>query len=96
MKLEDFQHYFSTARVNRYLLATENSPKRAIKLYKANLRITQSFHPLLGVFEVVLRNRINDILTVHFSDPDWIIIKKVVSCRIHLYLIFRKRQDKEK
>lgn len=76
MKLEDFQHYFSTARVNRYLLATENSPKRAIKLYKANLRITQSFHPLLGVFEVVLRNRINDILTVHFSDPDWIINQK--------------------
>jgi hypothetical protein len=76
MKFKDFRHYFSTARVNRYLLATGNSSKRAVKLYKANLRITQSFHPLLGVFEVVLRNRINDILTAHFTDPDWIINQK--------------------
>lgn len=76
MKFKDFRYFFSTARINRYLLATGNSSKRAVKLYKANLRITQSFHPLLGVFEVVLRNRINDILTAHFTDPDWIIHQK--------------------
>lgn len=58
------------------MLATGNSSKRTVKLYKANLRITQSFHPLLGVFEVVLRNRINDVLTSHFSDPEWIINQK--------------------
>lgn len=76
MKIKDFRHYFSSARVNRYLLATGNSSNRTMKLYKANLRISQSFHPLLGVFEVVLRNRINDVLTVHFVDPDWIINQK--------------------
>ncbi|MEJ0057831.1 MAG: hypothetical protein WDN75_20600 [Bacteroidota bacterium] len=35
--------------------------------------MAQSFHPLLGILEVVLRNRINDVLTSHFADPDWII-----------------------
>lgn len=76
MKFKHFRQYFSSARVNRYLLATGNSSKRTVKLYKANLKISQSFHPLLGVFEVVLRNQINDVLTNHFTDPDWIINQK--------------------
>ncbi len=76
MKFRDFRKYFSTLRVNRYLLATGNSTGKAVKLYKANLKISQAFHPLLGVFEVVFRNRLNDILTAHFTDPDWIINQK--------------------
>jgi hypothetical protein len=76
MKFRDFRQYFSAARINRYLIATGNSTSRAVKLYKANLKASQAFHPLLGVFEVILRNRINDILTSHFTDPDWIINQK--------------------
>lgn len=76
MRLQHFKEYFSAARVNRYLAATGNSSTRAIKLYKANLRVSQSFHPLLGILEVVLRNRINETLAAHFSDPDWIINQK--------------------
>lgn len=76
MRFRDFRQYFSASRVNRYLIATENSKARAVKLYKANLKTSQAFHPLLGVFEVVLRNRLNDILTSHFTDPDWIINQK--------------------
>lgn len=76
MIIRDFTHYFSASRVNRYLLATGNLPDRAVRLYKANLKTSQAFHPLLGVFEVIIRNRINDILSSHFSDPDWIIHQK--------------------
>ncbi|MGK9123905.1 Abi family protein [Olivibacter sp. SA151] len=76
MKFEDFRQYFSAARVNRYLLATENCTIRAVKLYKANLRVSQTFHPLLGSLEVILRNRLNDVLTSYFTDPDWIINQK--------------------
>lgn len=47
-----------------------------MQLYKANLKTSQAFHPLLGVFEVIFRNRLNDILTSHFTDPDWIINQK--------------------
>ncbi|HAK75530.1 MAG TPA: hypothetical protein DCM71_01130 [Runella sp.] len=76
MKFKDFSRYFSNARVNRYSIATGNSNSKAIKLYKANLKIAQSFHPLLGILEVILRNGINDVLTLHFSDPNWIVNQK--------------------
>jgi hypothetical protein len=76
MKFRDFKRFFSEARVNRYLIATSNSNSKAVKLYKANLKVSQAFHPLLGVFEVVLRNRLNDILTSHFMDSNWIINQK--------------------
>lgn len=76
MKFEDFRQYFSATRVNRYLFATGNSKSKAVKLYKANLKTSQAFHPLLGILEVILRNRLNDILTSHFADPDWIINQK--------------------
>ena len=76
MKFRDFSQYFSAARVNRYLIAAGHSKSGAVKLYKANLKTSQAFHPLLGVIEVVLRNRLNDILTAHFKDPDWIINQK--------------------
>lgn len=76
MEFINFKKYFSAARAGRYLLATENSERKAIKLYKSNLRVSQAFHPLLGVFEVVLRNSLNDILTSHFADKNWIINQK--------------------
>ncbi len=76
MKFRDFRQYFSSSRISRYLAATANSNQKATKLYKANLKVAQAFHPLLGVLEVVLRNRINDVLTAHFTDPDWIINQK--------------------
>lgn len=73
MYFKDFRHYFSAARINRYLIATGNSQKKAMKLYKANLKVSQTFHPVLGILEVTLRNRMNDVLSAHFSDSDWII-----------------------
>lgn len=76
MKFRDFRQYFSASRINRYLAATGNSSDKTVKLYKANLKVSQAFHPLLGILEVILRNRINDILSAHFTDPDWIINQK--------------------
>jgi hypothetical protein len=76
MKFQKVQLYLSSQRIDRYLIATGNKKTRAVSLYKANLKIAQSFHPLLGVLEVTLRNRINTILTTHFSDPDWITNQK--------------------
>ena len=72
MKYQNVRLYISAPRLNKYLSAT-GSKTKAVRLYKVNLKISQAFHPLLGVVEVVLRNRINTILSAHFSDPDWII-----------------------
>ncbi len=76
MKYQKVRLYLSSQRIDRYLIATGNRKTRAVRLYKANLKIAQSFHPLLGALEVTLRNRINTILSAHFSDPDWIINQK--------------------
>lgn len=65
--------YLSPQRFGRYLRATSNNEDSAKKLYTANLRLAQSFHPLLSQFEVVLRNALNALLADYFSDPDWII-----------------------
>lgn len=76
MKFQKVKLYLSSQRIDRYLIATGNRQTRAVKLYKANLKIAQAFHPILGVLEVTLRNRINTILSAHFTDPDWIINQK--------------------
>lgn len=72
MKFAEIEKHISHPRINRYLSICGNTT-RAIKLYKANIKLSQAFHPLLGIIEVVLRNNINDALTVYFGDADWII-----------------------
>ncbi|MBN9298932.1 MAG: hypothetical protein J0I41_18170 [Filimonas sp.] len=76
MRLELRNKYFSRPRYNRYLNATGNNNVRAKKLYNANIRLAQAFHPILSQFEVVLRNSLNIILSTYFADPDWIINQK--------------------
>jgi hypothetical protein len=76
MKFQKIRLYLSSQRIDRYLIATGNRKTRAVRLYKANLKIAQSFHPLLGALEVTLRNQVNTILATYFSDPDWITNQK--------------------
>lgn len=76
MEFSVFEEYFSASRVERYQVAVGNSKIKTIKLYKANLKVSQAFHPLLGVLEVIIRNRLNDILVEFFNDKDWIINQK--------------------
>jgi hypothetical protein len=76
MRIESRNKYLSRPRYNRYLIATTNSNARAQRLYNANIRLAQAFHPILSQFEVVLRNTLNIILSTHFTDPDWIINEK--------------------
>ena len=76
MEFTNFRNHFSSPRIGRYMTACSNDTKRCVKLYKSNLIVAQSFHPLLGSLEVVLRNGINDQLTSYFADPDWIINQK--------------------
>jgi hypothetical protein len=69
----DLERYFSAQRLQRYLVACGGNNDRAVDLYKANIRMSQSFHPLLCLFETVIRNKINQVLTAHFSDSGWIL-----------------------
>lgn len=68
--------YLSRSRYNRYLLATGHSLTKAKRLYLANMRLAQAFHPLLSQFEVIFRNSLNEVLASNFSDAEWIINQK--------------------
>lgn len=76
MKLVLRNRYLSNPRYNRYLIATGNDNDRARRLYNANIRLAQAFHPILSQFEVILRNSLNTILSSYFRDPDWVINQK--------------------
>jgi hypothetical protein len=76
MKLELRDKHFSRPRYYRYLNATGNNNTRAKKLYNANIRLAQAFHPILSQFEVVIRNNLNNVLSTFFADLDWIVNQK--------------------
>lgn len=76
MRINLRHKYLSHPRYNRYLIAVGNDANKAKRLYNANIRLAQAFHPIVSQFEVVLRNSINNKLSAYFSDIDWIINQK--------------------
>jgi len=76
MKYEKLEYYVSQQRLNRFLIAGGNSKTKAKKLYHANLRVCQSFYPVLNIFEVFLRNICYNHVAARFANPNWIITEK--------------------
>lgn len=64
--------YISAPRLHKYENVC-NSNSHALKLYQANIRLSQAFYPLLSLLEVVLRNAIDAELVKHFNDKSWLI-----------------------
>ena len=65
-----FKKYLSESRIDRYLFAMQLDEDLCVSLYKSNIKISRSFHPILGIFEVVLRNEIDKVLVKYFNDSD--------------------------
>lgn len=76
MNYNKLEYYISQPRLNRFLVATGNSKVKAQKLYRINLRVSQSFYPILNLFEIVFRNVVNYQVSSHFTNPNWIITEK--------------------
>lgn len=75
MQYSKFEKYVSSSRLRKYRSACLSDIK-AQELYKLNLNVSKSFYPILSLFETFLRNAINEELTNHFNDPDWILNQK--------------------
>lgn len=73
MKYKKFVRLYSYPRVSKYYKAANGNKNKAMMLYYANIKIAQALHPLLGAFEVILRNRLHYAIARHFSDGSWII-----------------------
>jgi hypothetical protein len=76
MNYRKFIRFYSYQRINKYFRAAGKNKQKAIELYQANLELAQAFHPLLGSFEVILRNQLHYVLAAHFNDKEWIIHEK--------------------
>ena len=71
MNYTDFERIMSTTRMNRYLIACGNNSRKAMTLYRKNLRLSQELYTIISCFEVALRNGIN----LHYSNiygNDWL------------------------
>lgn len=82
MKFTDFESLISSPRCFRYVAACANDTKKAMTLYRANLRLSQEIFSVLAIFEIVLRNKTdqhyrsifqptigNDEWLLHASNP---------------------------
>lgn len=71
MKYKEYEELFSAKRMQKYLLACAGDTRKAMTLYRYNLKLSQEMFTIISCFEVVLRNRI-DKQMVAFCGNDWL------------------------
>ena len=59
MKFGEFENIMSVARMSRYLSACNNDTKKAMTLYRLNLRLSQELFTVISCFEIALRNSVD-------------------------------------
>ena len=71
MKYTEIENIFSNARMSRYVVACGSNTKKAMTLYRLNLRLSQEFFTHISCFEISLRNAINDNC-IQNTGNDWL------------------------
>ena len=71
MKYSDFEKIISPGRMLRYVNACRGNTKKAMTLYRYNLRLSQEVFTVISCYEVALRNAIDSNLS-HINGPDWL------------------------
>ena len=71
MKFVDFEGIVSPKRISRYLTACNGNTRKAMTLYRYNLRLSQEVFTVVSCFEVALRNAIDSLLVPVFG-PEWL------------------------
>ena len=59
MRYSEFEDAMSVPRIQRYLNACAKNTHKTMRLYRANIRLSQELFAVLNIFEVVLRNAID-------------------------------------
>ena len=71
MRYNEFEELFSAKRMQKYLAACNNDTRRAMTLYRYNLKLSQELFTIISCFEIVLRNRIDKQMVAHLGN-DWL------------------------
>lgn len=73
MKYDEYLQVLSPARLNKYAQASGNEKAKTLRLYQYNIKLSQRFYGVIGMFEIMLRNAINAHYKQYFNDDNWII-----------------------
>lgn len=71
MVFSEFEDVISADRMQRYLAACNNDTRKAMTLYRLNIKLSQELLAVVGCFEVALRNRIDQHFTSNYG-CDWL------------------------
>lgn len=71
MKYLEFERILSSKRIGRYLESVGGDTKKAMTLYRCNLRLSQELFTVVSCFEVALRNAIDNLMVPKFGN-DWL------------------------
>jgi hypothetical protein len=72
MRYNELENTLSQARMNRYLFACRGDRRKTIRLYRYNLLLCKEMYAIVGIFEIALRNKINQHYLTHFGDTEWL------------------------
>jgi len=72
MKYDYFEHILSPSRMQRYLLACGNDKRKAMDLYRFNMRLAHEMFSVISMFELSLRNAIDAELRNRYGNQ-WLI-----------------------
>ena len=71
MNYEQFEALLSRPRLQRYLDAVQDKEK-ALLLYAYNIQLSQQLFAVISMFEVILRNKINQCIQKHSNINNWL------------------------
>lgn len=71
MRYKKFAEILSPARMSRYLSASDGDTRKAMTLYRLNLKLSQEFFTVISCFEIALRNKIDERCLINFGN-DWL------------------------
>lgn len=71
MRYNKFAEILSSARMSRYLIASNGDTRKAMTLYRLNLKLSQEFFTVISCFEIALRNKIDDQCILNFGN-NWL------------------------
>lgn len=68
--IDAFINTASIERFSRYVAACDGDRRKAVELYLFNIRLSQSLYALVQIWEIALRNKLNEFLRWKHND-DW-------------------------
>jgi len=72
MDYNDFEKALSKPRIGRFLIAAKQDKEKALRIYRQNIELSQTLFGLLGIFEVTIRNFIDQHYKEKFDDNEWL------------------------